>query len=113
MNDFIFLVLILSSIFLISSLLKALVDRCTSYSKEPNSQKNFLKLKRIIKQKQEITIDYAYDWWKWMKQFCQISKYQNKAYVEHSFNSTYDECVIEEFGEFCTYLVKYKNVRIV
>ena len=75
--------------------------------------KQEVEFQRKLKVKQEITIDYAFQWWKWMKPFCQVHKYQGRAYVEHNYNSTYDECFIETFGEFCSYLVKYKNVRIV
>lgn len=71
--------------------------------------KQEVEFQRKLKVKQEITIDYAFQWWKWVKQFC--CKCGGNPYLLAKNN--YEYIYISEFVSFCDYLVKYKNVRIV
>ena len=66
-----------------------------------------------LKAKQEITIDYAFQWWKWMEPFCARTRYTNRPQPYVEVGKNYETFKIGDFENFCDYLTKYKYVRIV
>ena len=75
-------------------------------------QKQEAELQRKLKSKKEITIDDAYNWWKWILRFAKVNSRNKCPYIVET-KVSYDEFPIQTFRNFCEYLTKYKNVRIV
>ena len=76
-------------------------------------QEKNVRIERGLKAKQYLTLDYIYNWWQWVIRFAPKTRYTNwpKPYVE--VGKSYETLEIGEFRQFCDYLVKYKNVKII
>jgi hypothetical protein len=58
----------------------------------------------------EMNVDQVYESWVWRKRFAKRNRYDRNKYV---ITTPYKEHNIEDFGDFCKYITKYEQTRII